>query len=785
MRKLVHISGIGTITAAGNNVSENWEDLVDGKVAISQLESLSSWESSKFNGAEVKLSNEGLLDLLDDDISSHKSLPCERGEILFFIALEEALKSAGLNKEDLKKKRVGVFIGSDIAGITCFEEDYRSYLKLSKKPSLKSELVFPMQTILDRVAYEFGIVGPRFIYSTACSASLHAVIWGSEFIKSGEIDIAITGGTDPMSAISISGFSSLNALALEACSPFSTTDRGISVGEGAGVLVLESSESLKERGHKSKFGFIAGYAGTSDAYHQTASDPTGRGIKDCIEQAVKNCDVDTLDKIYVSAHGTGTEHNDKVETRALKQVFTKPDKLLVSSLKSMIGHTLGASGAIELALMAHSFEKKEFLPTANFTDNRPGCDLQYIKNKSLKTDISLGIKNSFAFGGNNTCVALTNDSSLINSNDGFVDEDIAIIGIGSITCCGLGIDSVERDYKNNKTSITENEHIGGFIREKSKATKVGKVSDELIKDACKTLRLKNHRKMDRISKLASIAATSACKDAGLKINSENTRKIALIGNTSSGHVESVDDFFTEIVEGGLESGDPNKFPNTVLNAHLGHVAVELKVKGYSTVTVQSNSLVAIELAKKILLSGQADTVIVGASSEYCETMHKGFIDTGVISNDMQLYTKKSNGYILGEGSVFLVLEKRTQAEKNNRNPYGYIKNVKTTGMSIFPSSNRFDANPLNDLAINLDRKSNISAWYGTGSGIWERDKYELDCAKSYFPNRQLIAYSLQTGYIRGVMGVLNIAAWAKSDKKSAITTEITEGGLVGYSHLLR
>jgi len=818
MHNLVHVTGVGIISAAGVNLNEAWERMKEGQTFINRIK---RWDVTGLytpNAGEIYLSDDEILGLLLNPPSSHQKLPCERGELLFLKALEEALSRAELDPEILKDRKVGIFVGTSLSGFTLLEEEYTSYLKSGSKLKMRSMLVFPLSTVADRLAYEYGIKGVRYVFSTACSSSLHSVFWATEFLRTGKIDIAICGGTDPLSLISLAGFSSLRSLARNACSPFSAEDPGLSIGEGAGVCILESEDSMKRRGFDRSICIIGGCGGTSDAYHPTASDPTGRSIVECIKKATELLEIHPESKIYITAHGTGTPHNDIVETRAIKQAFAKYDNLKVSSLKSMIGHTLGASGIIEFAFLADSMKKEEILPTANFTEPRKGCDLDYVPNKGEKYNVEIGVKNAFAFGGNNVSVSVIKDKNFLIK--GFCqtlnNEPIAIVGLGLVTPCGIGVEPFFKAIEEGKSFIKDKEPIYGFIRNNAKATKAGEVDHHLIREFCSKHYIKTFRKMDKISRLAIVAALSAIKDAGVKVTSANVFRIGLIGATGTGPLESIEKFYTDMIQQGVEKASAEVFSNTVVNAHLGYVSIELRIKGYTTVIAQGglSDIAALQLAVESLRNDIADIVLVGATSEYSTSYHRALVDIGLHSDNFKVYDKNSNGYVPGEGSGFIVLEKLNKAISEGRKIYGIIRKVQSFGVPTFPATNRYTDNPLINLFSNANKDSMApEVIYATGSGVKQKDYTELQALERFFPDAPVTTFTEYTGVIPGCSGIINTILWSYSNEKKvvfnllnttspiseslalkeplkrdiskALVTEISEGGMAGYIYLTK
>ena len=801
MNNTITVKGIGAISSAGTDIDEAWKSFLEGERHISEVELWDTKGCLSKNAGEIKLNNHDLQKKINHPINSSKVIPCERGELLFIKAFEEALKSSNLSLKDLQEKRVGIFLGTSLSGFTLFEREYIATVKSNTKPNLSSMLVFGLNTASDRLAYEYKLNGPRFTYSTACSASLHSVIWAYDYLKEDKIDYAICGGTDPISLISLAGFSSLQALAKEATTPFSKGDQGLSIGEGSGVVILgkDSDHDLA-----SNYGYIAGYGSSSDAYHPTASDPTGSGIKRCMNMALEDYqDLDTQN-VFIASHGTGTPHNDKVETLAIKQSFSDVHSLKMASAKSMIGHTLGASGTIELAYLCKSMRNQVIYPTAGFGEAREGCDLNYTPNKAQNSNIVLGVKNAFAFGGNNVTVSVSNDKSIVKDvKKKFSSEKIAIVGVGQTSLLGIGLDDFKKNIHQNETSFNTIPDTQGFLRKFKNITKAGFVDAKALAMACKKFRIKNVRKMDKISQMSCVAAASALKDAVIKITPTNSSRVGLIGASGTGHIDSLEKFYSQILKDGIEKGDPGVFPNTVVNAHLGHVSIELKIKGYSTVLTQGcmSGIAAMEHGIEVLRNDMTDIMLVGSSAEYNRCYHQALIDLGLSNNHMYPYNNKLMGHIQSEGSVYFVLERLEDAKKNKRKIYGVIDSLKSDGEPTFPTKFNPTVNPLESLlSSEKESLSDIEYVYGNGMGIPKRDHMEFDAIKSNFPDSRIGTINDKIGYMSGSNTFMNIASWIADyypqhfdcknnqtmapctsvSKSNALFTCLSEGGNAGY-----
>ncbi len=327
---------------------------------------------------------------------------------------DQAVRQAGL--EDMSPEtpndRVGVIVGSGIGGLSTLEAQHSKLL--DKGPQRVSPFFIPMfiaDMAAGMISMRYGSRGPNYATVSACASSAHAVGLALRSIRNGEADVMIVGGTEAtVTPLCMAGFASMKALSRRnespetASRPFDATRDGFVVGEGSGMFVMESAEHALARG-ATILGEIAGFGQSADAYHMTAPVPGGGGAQLAMRDALADADVELADVQYVNAHGTSTPANDATETAALKTLFGEhASVLLVSSTKSMTGHTLGAAGAIEAAVCLLACERGRIPPTINYNSPDPECDLNYVPNESIDRDIKVALSNSFGFGGHNVAI---------------------------------------------------------------------------------------------------------------------------------------------------------------------------------------------------------------------------------------------------------------------------------------------------------------------------------------------------------------------------------------------
>ena len=402
-KRRVVVTGLGTINPLGNNVSDTWNNLING---ISGVDYISSFETD-----ELPVTFAGEVKNFDanDYMGKQHARKLDRSGHLSIYATEEALKDAGFNTEERLGADVGIVFGTGIGGIGATEEAVRTYDK--RGPSRINPLAITQlmpNSSTGQVAIKFGIEGPSLTITTACAASANALGEAKNMIQNGIVDTVIAGGTESgTTAMTIGAFAQIKALSTnnenpkKACKPFDKDRDGFVMGEGSTVLVMESEESAINRG-ADLYGYVSGYGASTDAHHITAPAEGGRGAVDAMKKALLDAELTPSDIDYINAHGTSTPANDKNETAAIKTVFgEKAYDINISSTKSMTGHLLGGGGAFESLVSLLSLKNNIIPPTINLNNPDEECDLNYTPNAAIEKELSAAMSNSFGFGGHN------------------------------------------------------------------------------------------------------------------------------------------------------------------------------------------------------------------------------------------------------------------------------------------------------------------------------------------------------------------------------------------------
>lgn len=408
--KRVVITGIGCITPLGNNVDTMWSNLLKGTCAIDKIKNINTDNLTVKVAAEVMGFN-------PEDFGIEKAMirHNDRYALYAIAAATQAMQDSGLTVDkDVDPSRFGCAIGSGIGGIQTFCREHASMLE--NGPRRVSPLFIPemiANIASGNVATVFHAEGPNLPVVSACATGTHSVGEAYRMIKEGRADAMITGGTEAaICEIAIAGFANSKALStsedpMAASLPFDARRKGFVMGEGSGVMILEDYELAKRRGAHI-YAEVCGYGNSCDAFHYTAPRADAKCATNAIRWALEEAGFKHGEKVYINAHGTGTPLNDKTETLAIKQAMGEDEarKAVISSTKSMHGHMLGATGAVEMVICAKTLQEGKVAPTIHLDQPDPECDLDYTPHTARDFDADLTISNSFGFGGQNACVAL-------------------------------------------------------------------------------------------------------------------------------------------------------------------------------------------------------------------------------------------------------------------------------------------------------------------------------------------------------------------------------------------
>ena len=407
-KRRVVITGLGALAPNGNSVPEYWDALISGSSGIDHITYFDTENLS------VKIAGE-LSNFNPEDYFDKKEIrKLDPFTIYHLISSIEAISNSGINEDNLDLNRVGVMIGSGVGGIQTLEEQHGTYKSRGQRrvsPFFVPRMIANIAA--GNLAIKYGFKGPNQTVISACASGTDAIGLASRIIQYGDADVMITGGTEAsITGLTISGFANIKALSTQndtpktASKPFDAMRDGFVLGEGSASIVLEELTHARKR-NANILGELVGYGSTDDAFHITQPSAGGEGAIRAMKNAVLDANLSLNDVDYINAHGTSTPFNDKTESAAITSLFGEhAQKLKVSSTKSMIGHALGASGALEAVACILAINHNILPPTINYKDSDPECNLDYVANNSQKSEVNIAMSNSFGFGGHNGVILL-------------------------------------------------------------------------------------------------------------------------------------------------------------------------------------------------------------------------------------------------------------------------------------------------------------------------------------------------------------------------------------------
>jgi 3-oxoacyl-[acyl-carrier-protein] synthase II len=396
MTRRVVITGLGVISSIGIGWEEFWDNLLQGKSGISPITAFDTTNHFTHNGGEARGFH------AERFIAPERLKLMNRATQMAVAAAQLAVNDAGLTPGYLSGITVGVSHGTTLGAAQAMESVDRL---LIDKQEVNANLLYQMPTHTSpaAIAREFNCTGPHFMVSTACAAGNYAIAYAYDQIIMNRANLMIAGAADGITRTAYTGFNQFKAIAPERCQPFDKNRKGMIPGEGAGILILESIESARKR-KAPIYAEIAGYGLSCDAHHMTSA--TVSGIAACMTKALRSAGIDRERVEYISAHGTGTLANDRAECAAIKEVFGPRHQIPISSIKSMLGHTMGAASALEAITCVLVVQRDIVPPTINFETADEECGIDCVPNETRKQPVTVALNNAYAFGGNNACLVL-------------------------------------------------------------------------------------------------------------------------------------------------------------------------------------------------------------------------------------------------------------------------------------------------------------------------------------------------------------------------------------------
>jgi 3-oxoacyl-[acyl-carrier-protein] synthase II len=650
----VVVTGMGAISPQGSDLDQYWEGVRGGRVAIREVQHL------PMDGIGTELGGEVQVDFAPQNEYLNPGGFHDRAIDFTMRAAEEAMERCGVGVGAIPAERWGVVVGTCNAGLLAGEEWYKQR-KEGGDADPKLLLLVEPQAISEALSGAFGLKGPALSVDTACAASANAIGYGADLIRLGHADAVLTGGADALSDILIAGFNSLESLSPDPAAPYSIDRTGLSLGEGAGMLVLMREDLAREQGAE-VLAEVAGYGLSADGYHPTAPQPEGKGAARAIQTGLRQAGIDPDQVDYVNSHGTGTAKNDTAETAATKAGLGEDAarRVAVSSTKSMIGHLLGGAGAAEAIVTVKAIQDQVAPPTANFTEPDPECDLDYVPNEAREMKIDVAVSNNFAFGGANASVAFLRPGLRDEAPPPIEGDRVVITGIGALTPAGTDLDSLWEAYASGRDcTATEN------------GARVGRV-DLAAGDF---LSPKERKRVDRLGLFSIIATKLALEDAAVEVTDENRDRIGTILGTGVGPMESMEAFAAGVIDEGPSAANPAVFPNTVYNAAGGQVALKVGVLGSFTTVTAGHAAGASSLCYGYDLTSRdhADAIVCLGADSLTDTVLDAYKALGVLGD---------GGFALSEAGVAVMVERLGKAQARDARIYAEVLGYAVTSDAL-------------------------------------------------------------------------------------------------------
>ena len=715
------ITGLGMINAIGNTVDESWNNCINGVSGIKEVRSIDTSDCYAHLGAESAEHFD--VDAGDD------AQKMDRVSLLCVKAANEAIKDSGIVIDDSNADRVGVIMGSCVGGAVSIQKFFTDRHNAEGSEDTSDIIKMPIGVIANNVAKIAGVKGVVTNVGNACAASTISIEYACDLIRAGVGDAFIVGGADSFSALAFGGFTALHALDTDPCSPYNKS-KGITLGEGAGALIVESYEHAVARNAKIYCDVLGGGI-SSDAHHITAPRPDSEGQMNAMKWALANSDLKPSDIDYINGHATGTPLNDSTEIQAMQTIFGDNDNTAVDSTKSMVGHCLGAAGAVEAIYTVKALSTDTVPPTIGYSDE----DLENLKEKAGKLDfmpnvskhkeIDYAMTNNFAFGGNNASVIFAKNEKKIKPLE---NNKVYVTGFGIVSPAGNTVDSYVEAVKNGGL---KSDGDGLFAT-------VG--ADDYKEYGIK---LNFYRKLDKLSQTQVVSGRACLADAGVTVTTDNETEIGMIVGTADGPATEIINFHEGLIKNGLHAGSAFIFPNTVYNAAGGYFSINSGVKGVNVTLTNGMQagLQSICYAYNVVRDGAEKMMMATGLDENTETMKLLYGKLGYFSNEETVKPYELNGseFVLGEGSTTMMLESEASAEARNAVKYAEIAGYAMTHESVSAGTLAGSDAALDKAIIKACENAGISvddidAVVGFGDGNKTVDTIEMNSYGRVFKN---------------------------------------------------
>lgn len=746
----VVITGMGVVCSVGRNQQELLASLEAGSLGIQPITRFdTAWLPSRLAGEITAVDPQEVVASRSDELT--------RCDALAVMAIDEALGQAGADLSGFDPRRVGLVLGTCQGNINAVEAALLPGPD-GAEPPFSVDVVGSTFGSVDAVASILGVTGPRIVVSNACAAGGAAIAVAAEKLRHGEIDIAVAGGADELGFFTLAGFGTLQSLDAQPCSPYGRSE-GLTVGEGAGIVVLERADDARRRG-VAALALLLGYGLSADAYQPTAPDPTGRGAALAMARALARAGLGPEDVDYINGHGTGTAANDQMERKALKAVFgAGATQVPMSSTKSMIGHLLGAAGAVEAIACILATRHGLLPPTIGVPADVPG-DIDCVPNAARPAPVAVAMSNSYAFGGSNASLVLGRaDLASPRAAARRPPRRVVVSGIGCVGAPGFGLDEWRAAVVEGRSRIQELD-----------AQVFGK--EGLLGAPCPRLGPRGMappalwRKMDDLARMCVVSARLAWDDAGLERTPRGEREnVGVLLATALGSLDLSLGFLAGARRGRGEA-NPKDFPHSAMNAAAGHVCAVLGLRG-PNLSLSGNglsSIAAISYASDLIRAGVTDRVLVTSADELTPAVTRLSRALGVppTRTRPRPFDRRGDGGCFGSASVTLVLEALESAEQRDATVHAELAGTALVGAA--PGETSLTADTWVDaFELALDRAHLSAGQVGYGAvsagGLPEHDRGELAALTKLFgPDIRIGAPKSMVGDCLASAGPVNVVA---------------------------
>jgi 3-oxoacyl-[acyl-carrier-protein] synthase II len=755
------ITGIGVLSPVGLSRAEVGRAVAAGSSGIAPIAAFDTAPFRTRYGGEVRgFRPEAHLTAAEIEGLGDRYLE------LAVAAARQAVRDAGLSwsREAPAGARVGLVVGTCNGGLLTAERHYRMLAGIEPDAfDRKMNRNIRYHSIGAALAHALGVRGPALVVSTACSSSTGALGVALELVAAGEADAVIAGGADALCLSTMAGFDSIKATSTGRIAPFSLPP-GLNLGEGAAFWIVEELEAAERRGARID-GELLGYAFTADAHHPTAPDPRGDGQFRTMARALERAGVEAAELGCINLHGTGTEANDRTETKAVHRVIGEA-KVPCHSFKSQVGHCLGAAGVLEATAGLLAMGAGVIPATINFTEPRPGCDLDCVPNTPRPARYSRFLSCNYAFGGHNAAIVVGECDPRRPPAAGRDPAARPVVtGCGAITPFGLGVGALLDGLRSGRMALAP---FGDRVAAPTEARLAGLVEEFAARDVDKRL---DFRSLTRIARHALAAARFALADSGLRLGPKEGLETGVVNGVYVGTSE--EEYMRLVTRSRGAEVDIGSFASIVPNATGGFVSTALALKGYScTVTMGADAgLHALRLAQLAIRSRSTARVVAGGADElYSRYVLNydalGYLKSGAAEERCGIDLEIDDRRVLAEGAAYVVVEERAAAEERGARILAEIAGSgHATDAAAFGSASRSPDGLTRAVAAALE----AAGWSSDDVGIvcWSPqgnrgDAVVLEALRAALGRRgeeiPLVTSALHTGLAEASTGAMTLAA---------------------------